>query len=102
MSQNRSKVLLSLLGGLAVIYCVAAEVFVVTNPDLRLRALLADASDQGPGVILQATPSQEDCLGADPTITLTQPDPRTLSPCIVKSGLFNAPDCSLTHSANQP
>ena len=64
MRRNWSKILLSVLGGLAVIYCVAAEVFVVTNPDLRLRALLTDEASERPGVILQAVPSAEDCAGA--------------------------------------
>ena len=73
MGRNWSKELLSLLGGVAVIYCVATEVFVVTNPDLRLRALLTDTNELSPGVILQAVPSSEDCPGA-----YTPPEPGDL------------------------
>jgi transcriptional regulator with GAF, ATPase, and Fis domain len=57
------KILLSMTGGLAVFYCVAAQVFVVTNPDLRIRATLTDEAPPGSGVIVQATPSPDNCIG---------------------------------------
>ncbi|MCA9076675.1 MAG: sigma 54-interacting transcriptional regulator [Planctomycetaceae bacterium] len=59
------KVLLSLLGGLSVFYCVAALVFVVTTPDTGIRTILAQSqgSDSTAGVTVYGTPPRQEKIG---------------------------------------
>ncbi len=63
---NWIKILLSTLGGLSVLYCVAALVFVVTTPDTRLRTILARSKYDRPeaGVTIYSGPGQEHKIGA--------------------------------------
>src|SRR5262245_61835647 len=45
--EQRMKWVLSILGGLVVVYCLAVIAFVVTAPDLGLRFLLIEESQHG-------------------------------------------------------
>jgi transcriptional regulator with GAF, ATPase, and Fis domain len=62
-----SRTLLSLIGVVAIIYCVTTLAFVVTNPDLRLRAMLVDEAPVAvAGVTVHAGPAADKVAGAEP------------------------------------
>ncbi len=61
------KILLSTVGGLSLCYCVAALVFVVTTPDIRIRGLLVDddGTQPGTGIRMYAVPTAQHKIGAE-------------------------------------